>query len=185
MTEHTAESYMLQWQRGHLSNYEYLLHLNNLADRSCNDLSQYPIFPWVIADYTNKYLGGSTATGVSAVCVFLCVQYVIRPALRFADMTDPATFRDLSKPVGALNKERLDRLLVSLSLQLWCHPVSALSAQLVSSSALRTTNPVSSTGSLPRHAGTSFHVRQSLLISRLRPLLPGQSWYVVPICRAR
>lgn len=30
------------------------------------------------------------------------------------DMTNAATFRDLSKPVGALNKERLDRLLVSL-----------------------------------------------------------------------
>lgn len=57
--EHTAESYMLQWQRGHLSNYEYLLHLNNLADRSCNDLSQYPVFPWVIADYTSTQLGGS------------------------------------------------------------------------------------------------------------------------------
>ncbi|KAG7526280.1 FAN protein [Solea senegalensis] len=83
MTEHTAESYMLQWQRGHLSNYEYLLHLNNLADRSCNDLSQYPIFPWVIADYSSAQL----------------------------DMTNAATFRDLSKPVGALNKERLDRLL--------------------------------------------------------------------------
>lgn len=61
MTEHTAESYMLQWQRGHLSNYQYLLHLNNLADRSCNDLSQYPVFPWVIADYTSPQLGGSTA----------------------------------------------------------------------------------------------------------------------------
>ncbi|XP_035475157.1 protein FAN [Scophthalmus maximus] len=83
MTEHTAESYMLQWQRGHLSNYQYLLHLNNLADRSCNDLSQYPIFPWVLADYTSAQL----------------------------DMTNAATFRDLSKPVGALNKERLDRLL--------------------------------------------------------------------------
>ncbi|XP_031615388.1 protein FAN [Oreochromis aureus] len=83
MTEHTAESYMLQWQRGHLSNYQYLLHLNNLADRSCNDLSQYPVFPWVIADYTSPRL----------------------------DMTNAATFRDLSKPVGALNKERLDRLL--------------------------------------------------------------------------
>uniref|UniRef100_A0A8D0A5N5 Neutral sphingomyelinase activation associated factor n=1 Tax=Sander lucioperca TaxID=283035 RepID=A0A8D0A5N5_SANLU len=83
MMEHTAESYMLQWQRGHLSNYQYLLHLNNLADRSCNDLSQYPIFPWVIADYTSAQL----------------------------DMTNAATFRDLSKPVGALNKERLDRLL--------------------------------------------------------------------------
>ncbi|XP_022609768.1 protein FAN isoform X2 [Seriola dumerili] len=83
ITEHTAESYMLQWQRGHLSNYQYLLHLNNLADRSCNDLSQYPIFPWVIADYTSRQL----------------------------DLTNAATFRDLSKPVGALNKERLDRLL--------------------------------------------------------------------------
>uniref|UniRef100_A0AAQ5X3Q2 Neutral sphingomyelinase (N-SMase) activation associated factor n=1 Tax=Amphiprion ocellaris TaxID=80972 RepID=A0AAQ5X3Q2_AMPOC len=83
VTEHTAESYMLQWQRGHLSNYQYLLHLNNLADRSCNDLSQYPVFPWVIADYSSSQL----------------------------DMTNAATFRDLSKPVGALNKERLDRLL--------------------------------------------------------------------------
>lgn len=83
MTEQTAESYMLQWQRGHLSNYQYLLHLNNLADRSCNDLSQYPVFPWVLADYTSPQL----------------------------DMTNAATFRDLSKPVGALNKERLDRLL--------------------------------------------------------------------------
>ncbi|KAM6900625.1 protein FAN [Xenentodon cancila] len=83
VTEHTAESYMLQWQRGHLSNYQYLLHLNNLADRSCNDLSQYPVFPWVIDDYTSTQL----------------------------DLTNAATFRDLSKPVGALNKERLDRLL--------------------------------------------------------------------------
>ncbi|XP_015250409.1 PREDICTED: protein FAN [Cyprinodon variegatus] len=81
--EHTAESYMLQWQRGHLSNYEYLLHLNNLADRSCNDLSQYPVFPWVIADYTSTHL----------------------------DLSKAATFRDLSKPIGALNQERLDRLL--------------------------------------------------------------------------
>uniref|UniRef100_A0A8C2ZI09 Neutral sphingomyelinase activation associated factor n=1 Tax=Cyclopterus lumpus TaxID=8103 RepID=A0A8C2ZI09_CYCLU len=83
VTEHTAESYMLQWQRGHLSNYQYLLHLNNLADRSCNDLSQYPVFPWVVDDYTSVRL----------------------------DLSNAATFRDLSKPVGALNKERLDQLL--------------------------------------------------------------------------
>jgi len=55
--ERTAESYTLQWQRGHLSNYQYLLHLNNLADRSCNDLSQYPVFPWVIGDYCSAALG--------------------------------------------------------------------------------------------------------------------------------
>uniref|UniRef100_A0A8C3FKV5 Neutral sphingomyelinase activation associated factor n=1 Tax=Chrysemys picta bellii TaxID=8478 RepID=A0A8C3FKV5_CHRPI len=82
ITEQTAESYMLQWQRGHISNYQYLLHLNNLADRSCNDLSQYPVFPWIIADYSSSEL----------------------------DLTKPETFRDLSKPVGALNKERLERL---------------------------------------------------------------------------
>ncbi|KAM3860682.1 protein FAN [Diretmus argenteus] len=83
ITEHTAESYTLQWQRGHLSNYQYLLHLNNLADRSCNDLSQYPVFPWVIHDYSSTQL----------------------------DMTNSATFRDLSRPVGALTKDRLERLL--------------------------------------------------------------------------
>uniref|UniRef100_A0A8D1FDK1 Protein FAN n=1 Tax=Sus scrofa TaxID=9823 RepID=A0A8D1FDK1_PIG len=83
VAERTAESYMLQWQRGHLSNYQYLLHLNTLADRSCNDLSQYPVFPWVISDYCSTEL----------------------------DLSNPGTFRDLSKPVGALNKERLERLL--------------------------------------------------------------------------
>ncbi|XP_051524779.1 protein FAN isoform X1 [Myxocyprinus asiaticus] len=83
MTEHTAESYMLQWQRGHISNYQYLLHLNNLADRSVNDLSQYPVFPWVISDYSSSQL----------------------------DLLNPASFRDLSKPIGALNTERLERLL--------------------------------------------------------------------------
>ena len=68
MTEHTAESYMLQWQRGHLSNYQYLLHLNNLADRSCNDLSQYPVFPWVLADYTSMQLGGLIIAQIDFTC---------------------------------------------------------------------------------------------------------------------
>lgn len=83
VTEHTADSYMLQWQMGQISNYQYLLHLNNLADRSCNDLSQYPVFPWIVADYTSSQL----------------------------DLTNPEIFRDLRKPVGALNKDRLERLL--------------------------------------------------------------------------
>ncbi|XP_037023439.2 protein FAN isoform X1 [Artibeus jamaicensis] len=83
VAERTAESYTLQWQRGHLSNYQYLLHLNNLADRSCSDLSQYPVFPWVLHDFSSAEL----------------------------DLSNPETFRDLSKPVGALNKERLQRLL--------------------------------------------------------------------------
>ncbi len=37
-----------------MSNFQYLMHLNTLAGRSYNDLMQYPIFPWVIADYTSE-----------------------------------------------------------------------------------------------------------------------------------
>lgn len=32
---------------------EFLLKVNKFAGRSFNDLSQYPIFPWVISDYSS------------------------------------------------------------------------------------------------------------------------------------
>ena len=68
MAEHTAESYMLQWQKGHISNYQYMLHLNNLADRSVNDLSQYPVFPWVVSDYSSPRLGKEHARKTHIQC---------------------------------------------------------------------------------------------------------------------
>ena len=71
-----------QWQHGIISNYDYLLHLNSRADRSFNDLTQYPVFPWVLADYTKESL----------------------------DLDSEESYRDLSKPVGALNPERLEQL---------------------------------------------------------------------------
>lgn len=77
------ETATLQWQHGILSNYDYLLLLNSLADRSFNDLTQYPVFPWVIIDYTSETL----------------------------DLDDPSIYRDLSKPIGALNSGRLKQLL--------------------------------------------------------------------------
>ena len=33
------------------------MYLNTLAHRSFNDLTQYPVFPWIIADYTSETLG--------------------------------------------------------------------------------------------------------------------------------
>ncbi|XP_013133994.1 PREDICTED: protein FAN-like [Papilio polytes] len=77
-----VEEMTLQWQNGIVSNYDYLMYLNCLADRSKNDLTQYPVFPWVVADYTSEKL----------------------------DLTNADIFRDLSKPMGALNPERLDKL---------------------------------------------------------------------------
>ncbi|KAM3964850.1 protein FAN [Aphomia sociella] len=77
-----SEEMTLQWQNGVVSNYDYLMYLNCLADRSKNDLTQYPVFPWVIADYTSEIL----------------------------DLNKVETFRDISKPIGALNPDRLEKL---------------------------------------------------------------------------
>lgn len=73
----------LQWQNGIISNYDYLLYVNSLGDRTFNDLTQYPVFPWIISNYNGDKL----------------------------DLNDPINYRDLSKPVGALNEVRLNRLL--------------------------------------------------------------------------
>jgi hypothetical protein len=44
---------------------------------------QYPVFPWVLSQYTEASI----------------------------DLQDPASFRDLSRPMGALNEERLEQFL--------------------------------------------------------------------------
>jgi len=75
------EHVMEQWQKKEISNYEYLLFLNEAADRTFSDLTQYPVFPWIITDYESKVL----------------------------DLTDPKKYRDLSKPIGALNPARLEQ----------------------------------------------------------------------------
>jgi hypothetical protein len=72
------------WVEGRISNFDYLLHLNLLSGRSFNDICQYPVFPWVLADYTSEEI---------------------------PDLTDRKNFRDLSKPVGALNPQRLEEFL--------------------------------------------------------------------------
>ncbi|KAK8587933.1 hypothetical protein V6N13_086892 [Hibiscus sabdariffa] len=72
---------MERWARWEISNFEYLMQLNTLAGRSYNDITQYPVFPWILSDYSSKSL----------------------------DLSDPKAFRDLSKPVGALNPERLKK----------------------------------------------------------------------------
>ncbi|XP_007495382.2 neurobeachin isoform X5 [Monodelphis domestica] len=67
-----------RWQRREISNFEYLMFLNTIAGRTYNDLNQYPVFPWVLTNYESEEL----------------------------DLTLPGNFRDLSKPVGALNPKR-------------------------------------------------------------------------------
>ncbi|RLN66957.1 hypothetical protein BBJ28_00011449 [Nothophytophthora sp. Chile5] len=66
-----------RWVHGDISNFAYLMHLNTLAGRSYNDLTQYPVFPWVLADYDSEEL----------------------------DLSSPSVYRDLAKPMGALHRE--------------------------------------------------------------------------------
>jgi hypothetical protein len=76
------------WQQRKMSNFDYIMHLNTMSGRSYNDITQYPVFPWVISDYTSSEL-----------------DFGISPEAR------QSTFRDLSKPVGALNPSRLSSFL--------------------------------------------------------------------------
>ncbi|XP_066574555.1 lipopolysaccharide-responsive and beige-like anchor protein isoform X2 [Amia ocellicauda] len=73
-----ASNMTQRWQRREISNFEYLIFLNTISGRTYNDLNQYPVFPWVITNYESEEL----------------------------DLTLPSNFRDLSKPIGALNPKR-------------------------------------------------------------------------------
>ncbi len=66
-----------KWMEGEMSNFQYLMvrymslsffswlsinfllfwqYLNTLAGRSFNDTSQYPVLPWILADYCSEEL---------------------------------------------------------------------------------------------------------------------------------
>ncbi|GMS90035.1 hypothetical protein PENTCL1PPCAC_12210, partial [Pristionchus entomophagus] len=67
-----------RWQKREISNFDYLMFLNTVAGRSFNDLNQYPVFPWVLTNYSDEKL----------------------------DLSVASNFRDLSKPIGALSEAR-------------------------------------------------------------------------------
>uniref|UniRef100_A0A8D1SIS5 Cytochrome P450 family 20 subfamily A member 1 n=1 Tax=Sus scrofa TaxID=9823 RepID=A0A8D1SIS5_PIG len=64
-----------KWVNREISNFDYLIQLNTMAGRTYNDLAQYPVFPWILQDYTSEEL----------------------------DLNNPSVFRDLSKPIGVVN----------------------------------------------------------------------------------
>ncbi|KAF7319608.1 hypothetical protein HMN09_00301200 [Mycena chlorophos] len=67
-----------RWQAREISNFTYLSILNQISGRTPSDATQYPIFPWVLKDYSSVTL----------------------------DLTNPDSYRDLTKPMGALTEAR-------------------------------------------------------------------------------
>ena len=49
-----------EWQNYKISTLEYLMWLNIYSGRSFNDLTQYPVFPWIIINYQANELGKET-----------------------------------------------------------------------------------------------------------------------------
>ena len=45
-----------EWQNFKISSLEYLMWLNIYSGRSFNDLTQYPVFPWIITNFTSNEL---------------------------------------------------------------------------------------------------------------------------------
>ena len=78
------EETTVKWRYGQISNFEYLVFLNNLGNRCVLDFSQYPVFPWVIRNYHGENL----------------------------NLSEQANFRDLSKPIACLDSTKLSRLKV-------------------------------------------------------------------------
>jgi len=72
-----------RWIRREISNFDYIMILNEAAGRTYHDITQFPVFPWIVSDFSSKSL----------------------------DLKDPRSFRNLAKPVGALNSERLKQIL--------------------------------------------------------------------------
>ena len=51
-----SKEYTKKWQQCDISNFEYLTLLNKYSGRTFHDFGQYPIFPWIIQDYTSQNL---------------------------------------------------------------------------------------------------------------------------------
>ena len=47
----TLSKIIKSWRNWEISNFDFLMWLNILGNRSYNDISQYPVFPWILANY--------------------------------------------------------------------------------------------------------------------------------------
>lgn len=74
----SLDSVTASWKDGQLTNFEYLTFLNKMAGRSFNDLMQYPVFPFILADFESDILNLKSAN----------------------------TYRILSKPMGIQKKAK-------------------------------------------------------------------------------
>ena len=82
----TIDNMITNWKKYKISNMELLMWLNVFGGRSYNDLSQYPVIPWILCDYSRKELKEEEL------------------------LQDKTLYRDLSLPLGMIaNNDKGER----------------------------------------------------------------------------
>ena len=66
-----------KWSYGYIDTYSYIMILNTLSGRTYNDLAQYPVYPWILSNYSSNII----------------------------DLKEPDTYRDFLYPIYAQDKE--------------------------------------------------------------------------------
>ena len=71
-----------KWSNGFINTYSYIMILNTLSGRTYNDLAQYPVYPWILNDYSSDII----------------------------DLREASSYRDFSYPIYAQDRETRDSL---------------------------------------------------------------------------
>ena len=71
-----------KWSNGYIDTYSYIMILNTLSGRTFNDLAQYPVYPWILSDYSSEQI----------------------------DLKDSKSYRDFSYPIYAQDEETRETL---------------------------------------------------------------------------
>eukprot|EP01065_Artemidia_motanka_P012934 TRINITY_DN17123_c0_g1_i1.p1 TRINITY_DN17123_c0_g1~~TRINITY_DN17123_c0_g1_i1.p1 ORF type:complete len:2480 (+),score=726.24 TRINITY_DN17123_c0_g1_i1:506-7441(+) len=87
LTAENLKRWQGHWVHGRLTNFQYIMWLNTMAGRSFNDLTQYPVFPHVLADFSSETL----------------------------DVRESSIYRDLSLPMGCQTSSRREKVALKFS----------------------------------------------------------------------
>ena len=98
------------WRKWKITNFEFLMWLNIFSNRSYNDISQYPVFPWILSSYVDplqreqkKILAESrTNTAANLDQSFISLNTTLQDFNENDETIIDYLYRDLSSPMGML-----------------------------------------------------------------------------------
>ena len=98
------------WKKWKISNFEFLMWLNIFSNRSYNDLSQYPVFPWILSSYEDplqveqkkKITETKNDSVPNLEQSFVSVNTTLQDFNEGDDTIIDYLYRDLDSPMGML-----------------------------------------------------------------------------------